>query len=96
MYLIFGGEEFYASGGGNDFLGACKNLGVANRRAAELIGKYVVTEIAEYTDDRNCDTSHKIEWTHVVDGQNGKILIKFGGRPHGERSAPLFCIEGEK
>ncbi len=83
MYLIFGGELYYAAGGGFDLLGTDEDDAKAKERAEALLGMYAVTERAEWSDDRHDDFGHYIEWTHVIDGATGKIVAEFGDRAFG-------------
>ena len=83
MYLIFGGERYYAYGGGFDLLGIEEDAAKAKERAESLISMYAVTEKAEWSDDRRDDIGHYIEWAHVVDGATGKIIAEFGDRAFG-------------
>lgn len=70
MFLIFGGERFYASGGGNDLLDIDKSLDSAKTKAESLIGKIAV-------EGDGFMESFKIEWSQVVDGNTGLILSEF-------------------
>ena len=83
MYLIFGGLQYYASGGGYDYLDMELNKSDAIKAAEGMIGKEGVWEVAEGSDDRDDDMSYEIEWTHVVDSNNGKVLATFGKNPFG-------------
>lgn len=83
MYIIFGGERYYASGGGNDFLDKKKSLAAAIDVAKDLVGKYAVTEICDWSDDRNDDNGYNIEWTHVFDTNTGAVVHKSERNPHG-------------
>lgn len=79
MYLIFGGEQFYASGGANDFL--CM---VEESKAQLIAWKLIGTKI-KYIEDWDPKgefaIEQLIEWTQVVT-REGHILHTFG-RPYG-------------
>lgn len=75
MYMIFGGQTFYANGGANDFICMVKKS-IAQVVAYELIGEYM-----EYKEDWDETGDYKIkipiEWTQVTN-THGKILHSFG------------------
>lgn len=84
MYLIFGGERYYAKGGGYDFLDS-KEIFEEAVEAAEL---YMDREI-KYK-DRDCDceedcfcVTEVIEWVHVLNTKTNKIVCKRGSEPYG-------------
>ncbi len=78
MYLIFGSEQYYATGGAFDLLSHNDDFEEACKFAEEQIGRYVVTEIADWSDDRLDDQGHYIEWTHVFDCTKKEIVKEFG------------------
>ena len=77
--MIFGGAQFYASGGANDFI-CLVDKSKAQMRAYALIGT-----IIKYTEDWDTEgefaIEETIEWTHVAT-MEGIILHTFG-KPYG-------------
>lgn len=75
MLMIFGGEQYYATGGAGDFL--C----MAEESKAQVIAKGLLgTEIEyreEWDTDGDCLIHEIIEWVHVTT-QEGVILYAFG------------------
>lgn len=68
MFLIFGGESYYASGGCSDYLCSRDNLKDAIKEAERLIGRRAVTHIPRVEDvSWDCVFSYEIEWTRVFD-----------------------------
>lgn len=88
MYLIFGGECYYASGGGNDYLGQRETLNEAIHFAASLIGKRGVFNESEVD-----SVELTIEWTHVFSVAEGKVLSKFGDDPYGYGGPVLKILD---
>lgn len=84
MYLVFGGERYYANGGGYDLLLSHEDKSTAISEASSMIGKQMVFEIAEDFEDRSFDTYNYIEWTHVLDTENGEVVETFGERPYSQ------------
>ena len=93
MFLVCGGEQYYASGGGYDVLTKTKDLEQAIKLASDLIGKYAVYEIVDWSDDRDDDQGFVIEWTHVVNGATGEIVRKIGKEPYGHGNPVLEIRE---
>jgi len=83
MFLIFGGQAFYGSGGGNDLIGKDNDEKIAIKEAEAMLGQYAVSEINDWSDDRNDDEMLQIEWTHVLNGETGDIIAKFGKDGYG-------------
>ena len=69
-YLVFGGQDFYASGGAYDYIDGFESLESAIECANESIGKYQVIRLSS---GEECATS-KIEWTHVFDTESKQIV----------------------
>ena len=79
MFLVFGGQEYYASGGAYDLLGTFEDGQQAWDLAASVIGKN-----AEWTDSYpEFSVTRKIEWSHILDLKSGKVTAEFGGSPLG-------------
>lgn len=85
MFLIFGGERYYASGGGFDLLHKTTTKEDAVEKAESFLGKKAVFEVVDWSDDREDDTCSNIEWTHVLDVSSGKIIANFGENPYGNQ-----------
>lgn len=84
MYLIFGGECYYASGGANDLLDKDIDKDTAIEKAKSFLGKnavtYIVPEEDLEWDDEQC---HPIEWVHVFDINNNKVVYESDNKPLG-------------
>ena len=83
MFIIFGGECYYASGGIRDLLGKEDSKETAITLAKELLGKLAITEIVNYDPDEEWTVSHEIEWVHVVDTDTCKIIYESENTPFG-------------
>ena len=83
LFFVFGGSHYYASGGAWDLLAKTDDIEESTKKAESFIGKYAVFEIADWSDDREDDSGFEIEWTHVVNAQDGSIVAEFGGHPFG-------------
>jgi hypothetical protein len=84
MFLIFGGECYYANGGAKDLIETHEDKGCAIQVAVELIGQEAITykaneEDLEWDEDRHCD----IEWTQVFDTETHEIIYKSDNEPYG-------------
>lgn len=84
MYLIFGGESYYASGGANDLIEAHDDKSCAIQRAIELLGMYAIEYESPIDDEWDNDEGCKIEWTQVYSVESGEVIYKSDGVPHGE------------
>ncbi len=91
MYFIFGGECYYASGGGYDLIGREKDYTKAIKKAESLIGKNLVIE----EDSEGIWLEHRIEWTHVMHVSTGKVISRFGDLAHGQGRRPMRIREGK-
>ncbi|MCZ4284530.1 hypothetical protein O4H29_06745 [Marinobacter salarius] len=80
MYLVFGGQSYYATGGGFDLLGTFEEGAKAWDFAASVIGKRTEWDDEVFPDD---PTSSPIEWSHILDLKSGKVTAEFGDSPHG-------------
>lgn len=84
MYLIFGGERYYAAGGGYDLLGRRESREDAIAFAQQAIGKEGVEpydEDLDFMEDEPRTTP--IEWAHVFDAESGTIIATYGDMPLG-------------
>ncbi len=86
MLMIFGGEQYYAAGGANDFICMAEES-KAQLIAYKLIGK-TIKYIEEWDPEGEFAIEQTIEWTHVST-QEGIILHTFG-RPYGICSGKRF------
>ena len=90
MYLIFGGECYYASGGANDLIEEHEDESCAIQRAVELIGLFAIIHKAKQEDiDWDYDEGHKIEWTQVYSVDRGEVIYKSESTPYGENSGTI-------
>lgn len=80
MYLVFGGQEYYATGGAYDLLGSFEVGAEAWDFAASVIGKRVEWDDETFPEN---PTSSPIEWSHILDMKLGKVTAEFGGSPLG-------------
>jgi len=80
IYFIFGGEQFYASGGVNDLLVTTHDKKLALHWAENFIGKEI--KIVESYMPEDLWTETKIEWTQVMD-ETGNKIDQFGVIPYG-------------
>lgn len=80
MYYIFGGEQYYASGGCNDLLCYCREKEAAIAWSKRLIGKKVLMKEEGIPEEFWID--YPIEWTHVM-SEIGTIIHTEGVIPHG-------------
>jgi hypothetical protein len=93
MYLIFGGQAYYASGGANDLIETHDDESCAIQRAVELINLYAVTYKAKKEDlDWDEDDKHKIEWTQVYSTEKGEVIYKSDERPHAENDGVIEVV----
>ena len=90
MFLIFGGESFYPSGGGYDYIDIDSSFKEACKKAENFIDK---KGRVRYGEEGNCTFLVDIEWTHVVDSESGKVVAKFGRMPYGD--GPLIVAVEE-
>lgn len=84
MFLVFGGERYYAAGGGFDLLGRSEDRGEAIAFAQQAIGWEMIYADRDFPDDDLFEQRTPIEWAHVLDAETGVIVAKFGERPHGQ------------
>ena len=94
MYLIFGGQCYYASGGGYDVLAKTHSKSQALKTAEALIGKAGITEVAKRGNEWAGDQGFNIEWSHVLNSNTGKIVATFGQKPFG-LSRSIVAIKKE-
>ena len=74
MFLVFGGECYYASGGGYDLLFSDEIESEAVKFARDSIGKEAVFSPCDWDDD----PSINIQWSHVLDTNTKKVIHTFG------------------
>jgi len=86
-YLVFGGESFYASPGGLDFLFSSDSEEGAKEKAKRSIGK-----IGSRYNGGNFDEI-KIGWSHVWDLKTRKIIHEFGDATYGSECSYIKYIE---
>ena len=91
MYFIFGGECYYASGGGYDLLQKEKDYTKAIEKAKLLIGQNIVIE----EDSEGIWLELEIQWTHVMDVSTGEVIKRFGDLPYGQGRKPIRIREGK-
>ena len=89
MFLIFAGECFYASGGAYDLCHNTEDEKEALDHAKGLLGRRIVTDVAEWSDDRTDDDTTVIEWSHVFDTSKQEVVAEFGDCPLGAGNMPL-------
>ena len=80
MFLVFGGQEYYATGGAYDLLATFEDEQKARNFAASAIGKRVEWDEDVFPDD---PSGSPIEWSHVFDTKAGEVIAAFGGKPLG-------------
>jgi len=86
MFLIFGGERYYASGGANDYIDCRDTINDAKAFAENLIGDRAIYERCGRNGDPDMGIGCWIEWAHIMDAKTGLIVERFGGRPYGFES----------
>lgn len=82
MYLIFGGEEYYARGGALDYLASSDDKAKALELARSLLGMCKVTRVATWSEDRDKDYKDIIEWVNIIDTDTGRIIAHFNEDGH--------------
>ena len=82
MFIIFGGQSYYASGGANDILGFAKKSNEAIEKANSYVGMKAVREDPSEWDDDGL--SVPIEWVQVYDVLEDEIIYKSEGKPYAE------------
>ena len=70
MLILFGGENYYAKGGANDFICVNSDIGILVNLAEKLL-------------DGNHLHYHNIEWWHVFDTAENKIVAQSAWQAHG-------------
>ena len=90
MFLIFGGERYYPSGGGYDYIDMDSSLKNACKKAENFIEKKGRSRSGE---EGNCTFLIDIEWTHVFNSESGEIVARFGSMPYGDGSLILGIEE---
>ena len=75
MFLIFGGQDYYARGGACDLIETHDDKSCAIQIAVDLIGMKAITRKAREEDlDWDEDDTKNIEWTQVYDTDSGDIV----------------------
>jgi hypothetical protein len=84
-YLVFVGQVYYSVGGACDFLASKENIEEAIELAQRVIGTEINTfdKSQYFDDDKNGSTP--IEWSHVFDLKEEKIIKEFGRSPLGRQ-----------
>ena len=77
-YLLFGGEQYYASGGANDFVAGSDNL-------LELVSKGQSLMGARPSDG----WFSEFEWWHILDTESRKIVESSECKPYGADSGAM-------
>lgn len=96
MYLIFGGERYYASGGANDLIETHEDESCAVQRAVELIGLRAVYRKPNPEDiDWDEGESNQIEWSQVYSVELGEIIYKSDNKPFAENDGVIGVINNE-
>lgn len=85
MYLIFAGEQFYGTGGANDFIDSFEIIEEAMEKAEALIGSRIIYEISDWSDDASDDQGIYIDWSHVFCTKDKRIIKRIGVKPFGEQ-----------
>ena len=86
MYLIFGGECYYASGGINDLIETHDDESCAIQRAIELLGMSAITYKAKKEDlEWDDDISHEIEWVQVYSVESGDTVYRSETIPYADK-----------
>ncbi len=68
MFLIFGGDRFYAAGGGNDFDSLHTDKDSAIERCKNSVDVM--------------DNTGNDEWSHVFDTEKGEVIFRYGIPPY--------------
>lgn len=87
-YLVFGSANYYAHGGAYDLLFKSDDREEALLASSNLIGELAVYE--ESDNDHWDDITNEIEWSHVLDVVDNKVIAEFGGKPYGFK---CMCIK---
>ena len=66
MYLLFGGDQYYPSGGVNDFIGAYPTL-----EEAKVVADGVFPYDEELADPNNPEDFAPLDWWHIATFQDG-------------------------
>jgi len=82
MYLVFGGEDFYAIGGGSDFLRSFEKLYDAKVFLNSVMGKTALhTDSDNYKHDdfgKRYSTA-EIKWAHIFCTTRQKVVFTHNG-----------------
>lgn len=93
MYLIFGGQCYYASGGANDLIETHADESHAIQRAGELVGMLAVTRKADKEDlDWDEDETHEIEWTQVYSATDGEVIYRSDITPYHNNEGVISVV----
>ena len=85
MFIIFGGQSFYASGGANDIIGFSNIHYDAIEKAKSYIGMKAVREEApDWDDDDNESIGVPVEWVQVYAILQDEIIYKSEGKPYAD------------
>jgi len=78
-FLIFGGSEYYPSGGVNDLLGTEDSKVKAIAKAGSMMGGEFAVNREDFKTDPEYATQSTVEWVHVYDTQIDEIVYKEEG-----------------
>jgi hypothetical protein len=85
MFIIFGGQSFYASGGANDILAVLYGRDFSIEKAKSYIGMKAVREEAPDWNDEDVESiGVPIEWVQVYDVVARETIYKSEGKPYAE------------
>jgi hypothetical protein len=73
-YALFAGQNFYPSGGWDDFIGFFPSLAEAYKRFSEPVLRSWVDTTDEFFDPNDEDNYEAFEWGHLVDMEENKVV----------------------
>ena len=80
-YLLFGGERYYASGGGNDYIGTSDSINDLTNKGESLIGARSTNGLCV-----------NFEWWHVFDSDSCTTVATSDYKPYGSDELPSWDI----
>jgi hypothetical protein len=87
MFIIFGGQSYYASGGANDILDVVYGRDFSIAKAVSYIGMQAVQgEPTEWDEE---GLSVPIEWVQVYDAVARETIYKSKGKPHADTEGTI-------
>ena len=97
MYLIFGGQRYYASGGANDLIATHDDEGHAIQIATDSIGMRAITRKALPEDAKWDDDEYReVEWTQVYSVDSGEVIYESESTPYGTGYKVIELIKESK